>query len=232
MGCASSRDSIVPTSPLPPLPAVPKKSSSTTSFLSVVVIHHPPLHPGDSSHLVSLTSTTYNPIAMAAAAAKKSSSKSSSKEVILFTTSLRSIRRTYEDCRSLGSLLRALGVFVDERDVSMDASFRRHLQALLPHHPRPVALPQLFVGGRHLGGTEEVRQLHEDGRLEALLEGAPRVEDRRHVCGLCGGVRFLPCGECSGSRKVFEEETERIRRCPDCNENGLVRCPLCCSSTQ
>ncbi|KAJ6838451.1 uncharacterized protein M6B38_320850 [Iris pallida] len=74
---------------------------------------------------------------MAAAAAKKSSSKSSSKEVILFTTSLRSIRRTYEDCRSLGSLLRALGVFVDERDVSMDASFRRHLQALLPHHPGP-----------------------------------------------------------------------------------------------
>ncbi|KAG0483677.1 hypothetical protein HPP92_011761 [Vanilla planifolia] len=150
--------------------------------------------------------------------------------VVVYTTSLRGIRRTHADCCAVRAILRGFRVAIDERDVSMDAAYRRELQALLGGKGRPVSLPQVFVRGRHIGGADEVRQLHEVGELGKLLEGVPG-QDPAFVCGGCGGVRFVPCGSCNGSRKVFVEEESRVRRCEECNENGLVRCPNCCSSS-
>jgi glutaredoxin domain-containing cysteine-rich protein 1 len=45
-------------------------------------------------------------------------------------------------------------------------------------------------------------------------------------------VRFVPCDACSGSCKVFAVDLDddgagAFRRCPECNENGLARCPVC-----
>ncbi|KAM0954100.1 putative glutaredoxin, Thioredoxin-like superfamily [Dioscorea sansibarensis] len=145
--------------------------------------------------------------------------------VVLYTTSLRGIRRTHEDCCSVRAILKGLRVAVDERDVSMDSSFRHELQSLIGMN-KPFSLPQAFVKGRCIGGAEDVRQLHEAGELVKLLEGVRR-QDPCFVCAGCGGVRFVPCGVCSGSRKVFDEEGRMMRRCGDCNENGLVRCPNC-----
>ncbi|RWR79882.1 glutaredoxin family protein [Cinnamomum micranthum f. kanehirae] len=144
--------------------------------------------------------------------------------LVVYFTSLRSIRRTYEDCVSVRSIFRGFMVPVDERDVSMDSAYRRELQAVLG--PKPVVLPQVFIRGRHVGGAEEVRQLLESGELRKLLEGFPAM-DPVAVCGNCGGVRFVPCTNCRGSRKVFVEEEGQLRRCMDCNENGLMRCPNC-----
>ncbi|OMP00913.1 hypothetical protein CCACVL1_03255 [Corchorus capsularis] len=31
-----------------------------------------------------------------------------------------------------------------------------------------------------------------------------------------------------GSRKVFDEDEGLLKRCLECNENGLIRCPECC----
>ncbi|BAH92147.1 uncharacterized protein At3g28850 [Oryza sativa Japonica Group] len=148
--------------------------------------------------------------------------------VVLYTTSLRGVRRTFADCAAVRAVLRGLRVAVDERDVSMDASLRRELQSLLAARGRPFSLPQLLVGARLVGGADEVRQLHEAGELRRLLEGAAG-QDPAFVCGGCGGVRFVPCPACDGSRKVFVQEEGCARRCGDCNENGLVRCPNCCS---
>jgi len=110
----------------------------------------------------------------------------------------------------------------------MDASFRRELQALLAVRGRAFSLPQLLIGGRLVGGAEEVRHLHETGQLRRLLDGAAG-QDPAFVCDACGGVRFVPCTGCGGSRKVFVEEEDRVVRCGECNENGLVRCANCCS---
>ncbi|WOL06720.1 hypothetical protein Cni_G15454 [Canna indica] len=146
-------------------------------------------------------------------------------KVVLYFTSLRGVRRTFEDCRAVRAILRGLRFAVDERDVSMDASFRRELQGALKG--RPFSLPQVFFHGRWIGGAEEIRQAHEAGELLRMLEGAAR-QDPGFVCTGCGGVRFAPCPTCSGSRKIFVEEEGRLRRCLECNENGLVRCPDCC----
>ncbi|CAO2040680.1 unnamed protein product [Urochloa humidicola] len=160
----------------------------------------------------------------------------SARKVVLYLTSLRGIRKTYEDCWSTRSVLQGYGVRVDERDLSMHAGFKDELHAALGD-ATAGKLPQVFADGRHLGGAEEIRRMHEAGELSRALEacemapppgaGGGKGSVALDACSGCGGVRFVPCEECSGSCKVFLEEVGTFRRCPDCNENGLVRCPLC-----
>ncbi|RLN11893.1 hypothetical protein C2845_PM09G08600 [Panicum miliaceum] len=159
--------------------------------------------------------------------------------VVVYLTSLRGIRQTYEDCWSTSAVLRGYGVRVEERDLSMHAGFKDELRAALGggggEVARPPPLPQVFADGRHLGGAEEVRRLHEAGELAAALEACDAAPvpkgcaGAQDACGGCGGVRFVPCDACSGSCKVFAEDdgAGAFRRCPECNENGLVRCPVC-----
>ncbi|CAK9319593.1 unnamed protein product [Citrullus colocynthis] len=145
--------------------------------------------------------------------------------IVIYFTSLRGIRKTYEDCCLVRAIFRGFRVLVDERDISMDSFFRKDLQAKLGGTAR-VSLPQVFIGGTHVGGAEEIRQMNEGGELAGMLEGFPAAEVRT-VCGRCGDARFVPCSNCNGSRKLFGEDGG-LRRCPKCNENGLIRCPSCC----
>ncbi|XP_024366054.1 uncharacterized protein [Physcomitrium patens] len=142
--------------------------------------------------------------------------------VVLYLTSLRGIRKTFEDCHSLRMILQSFTVWIDERDVSMHAEFRQEVTDLLGG---PVMVPRLFIKGRYIGGSDEVRRLHEEGNLGPLLQDLPVVQYRQ-PCDGCGGVRFVPCPECSGSCKIITE-TNDVAQCPDCNENGLIRCPVC-----
>ncbi|XP_077240196.1 uncharacterized protein At5g39865-like [Tasmannia lanceolata] len=146
--------------------------------------------------------------------------------VVLYFTSLRGIRRTYEDCCVVKNIFAGFRVMVDERDISMDAMFRRELQSVLGQ--KTPSLPQIFIRGKWVGGVEEIKLLHEMGELAKLLHGFP-VKEPGVVCESCGDARFVPCAICNGSRKVFEEEERQLRRCLECNENGLLRCPYCCS---
>lgn len=146
--------------------------------------------------------------------------------VVLYFTSLRGIRKTYEDCCAVRMILRGFRVMVDERDISMDSSYRKELQNVFGG--KAMSLPQVFIRGKHIGGAEEIKQFNELGELGKHLEGFP-LRDTGFVCESCGDARFLPCPNCNGSRKIFEEEDELPRRCPECNENGLIRCPGCCS---
>ncbi|KAK9291182.1 hypothetical protein L1049_009370 [Liquidambar formosana] len=146
--------------------------------------------------------------------------------IVLYFTSLRGIRKTYEDCCAVRMIFRGFRVAVDERDISMDSTYRKELQSAL--EGKAVSLPQVFIRGKYVGGADEIKQLHEIGELGKFLEGFP-IQDPGFVCNNCGDARFMPCPNCNGSRKVFEEDEGLLRRCPDCNENGLIRCPNCCS---
>ncbi|MEI4856002.1 glutaredoxin domain-containing protein, partial [Klebsiella pneumoniae] len=65
--------------------------------------------------------------------------------MVVYFTSLRGVRRTYEDCYAVRMIFRGLRVYVDERDVSMDSGFRRELQRAMKE--KAVTLPQVFVNG-------------------------------------------------------------------------------------
>jgi len=187
-------------------------------------------------------------------------------KVVLYFTSLRGVRKTFEDCCHVRVIIKGLGIRVDERDVSMHSGFKEELKELMGEGFSGGGLPRVFLGEKYIGGAEEIRLLHEDGQLEKLVEFCERVDDGGHgagsACEACGDVRFVPCETCSGSCKIYyggdeekEEESEEaaekeeeeeeeeggggggeggeegeygFQRCPDCNENGLIRCPICC----
>ncbi|WCJ20773.1 Glutaredoxin family protein [Euphorbia peplus] len=174
-------------------------------------------------------------------------------KAIIYSTSLRGVRKTYEDCCHVRVILKGLGLRVDERDVSMHSGFKEELKQLLGHElisgTGGLGLPRVFVGTKYIGGAEEIKRMHEQGQLDMVFDGCERAEEHGGgvpgACEACGDVRFIPCETCSGSCKIYyeednddddneDEENEEenneygFQRCPDCNENGLIRCPICC----
>ncbi|KAL6129605.1 hypothetical protein ACLB2K_072955 [Fragaria x ananassa] len=143
--------------------------------------------------------------------------------VILYTTSLRGIRKTFDDCNSIRFLLESFRVAYFERDVSMHMEFRQELCSILGCNSVP---PKLFIKGRYIGGAEEVLALHEQGKLRPLLAGVP-LDLSQGSCQGCAGVRFVVCFKCNGSHKLIADKGES-NVCPQCNENGLIICPYCC----
>ncbi|EOA19684.1 hypothetical protein CARUB_v10003351mg [Capsella rubella] len=155
--------------------------------------------------------------------------------VVIYTTSLRGVRRTFEACNAVRSAVESFGVVVCERDVSMDRGFKEELVSLMAKRVKDdgaAALPpRVFVKGMYIGGAEEVLRLVEEGSFGELIRGIPRkkVGCESGACDGCGGLFFLPCFRCNGSCKMVKGwgSAAVIVRCNECNENGLVPCPIC-----
>ncbi|XP_074317686.1 uncharacterized protein LOC141653739 [Silene latifolia] len=146
--------------------------------------------------------------------------------VVLYTTSLGGVRRTFENCNRVRAILENHRIVFDERDVSLHGEFLAELRSVVGEEVGAVPVPRLFIKGRYLGGADEVVELNETGRLGRILSGAGVERGVGWVgCEGCGGARFVPCMECGGSCKVTVGGDKE--RCPNCNENGLVHCPLC-----
>ncbi|GAA0159132.1 oxidoreductase [Lithospermum erythrorhizon] len=144
--------------------------------------------------------------------------------VVVYFTSLRGVRRTFLDCSYVLMIFKAFRIELDERDISMHIAYKNELLNVLGE--KSVTFPQVFIKGKHIGGVDLIRQLHESGELVKMLKDMP-VKTIMKACDECGDFRFLPCINCDGSRKVFDEDEQQVRRCPDCNENGMVQCPIC-----
>ncbi|XP_057488716.1 uncharacterized protein At3g28850-like [Actinidia eriantha] len=144
--------------------------------------------------------------------------------VVIYTTTLRGIRKTFEDCNLVRSIIESHCVRTFERDVSMDSGFKEELRGIMGK--KAVRVPLVFVKGRLIGGADEVVKLEEEGKLGILLGGIPRAAAT--ACVGCAGVRFVMCVGCSGSCKVLDESGKKTLRCGKCNENGLIQCPICC----
>ncbi|CAN8246577.1 unnamed protein product [Cochlearia groenlandica] len=167
--------------------------------------------------------------------------------VVIYTTSLRGVRRTFEACNAVRAAVESSGVVVCERDVSMDKGFREELASLMAKRVRRkedegedlaaagALPPRVFVKGMYIGGAEEVLRLVEEGGFGEVIRGMPRKKSGGcgggdgGACDGCGGLFFLPCFRCSGSCKFVRGRRSAAVtvRCTECNENGLVPCPIC-----
>lgn len=85
--------------------------------------------------------------------------KESNNKIVIYFTSLRGIRRTYEDCCSVRMIFKSYRVGVDERDISMDSSYRKELQDLLGVEGKAITLPQVFIRGKHIGVLRRLSSL-------------------------------------------------------------------------
>lgn len=145
--------------------------------------------------------------------------------VVIYITTLRGIRKTFEDCNVVRSILDSHEVRFSERDVSMHSVFKEEIRGIMG--TRQVKIPAVFVKGRMIGSVEEVMRLEEEGKLGILLDGMPAARLGGGCCRGCGGMRFVMCVVCNGSCKVMEKEKKTMVKCLECNENGLVLCPIC-----
>ncbi|CAH8386437.1 unnamed protein product [Eruca vesicaria subsp. sativa] len=110
--------------------------------------------------------------------------------IVVYFTSLRVVRPTFEACRAVTTILRSFPVRIDERDLSMDASFAAELERIFfsSEEKELPKLPRVFIGGRYVGGAEEVKQLHEIGELKKLVQELPRVEPGKiPICKIRNG---------------------------------------------
>lgn len=72
-------------------------------------------------------------------------------------------------CTRAKSLLTAKGADFDEIDITMDSARRAEM---IDRSGGRMTVPQVFINGAHIGGSDDLAALEADGRLDALLEQA------------------------------------------------------------
>ena len=69
-------------------------------------------------------------------------------------------------CARARALLERKGIAFREVDIETDAALRAEMIARSGRR----SVPQIFIGGRHVGGFEELYQLERAGELESLVQ--------------------------------------------------------------
>nr|GEU57428.1 reverse transcriptase domain-containing protein [Tanacetum cinerariifolium] len=119
---------------------------------------------------------------------KKTMPSGAQNRIVVYMTSLRVVRSTYEACHNVRSILQGFRVMVEDRDLSMDSSFREELRKIMSRggkiikKNKVIKLPKVFIGGRYIGDAEDLQLLNETGELKKLVEGLPIMS--RRVCFL------------------------------------------------
>jgi len=68
-------------------------------------------------------------------------------------------------CARAKSLLDSKGAAYDEMDVMMDDKKRTEMH----ERAKRSTVPQIFINGQHIGGSDELASLEQAGKLDALL---------------------------------------------------------------
>jgi len=69
-------------------------------------------------------------------------------------------------CARAKNLLAAKGVEVEETDITMNANKR---DEMLGRSNGQFTVPQIFIDGRHIGGSDDLAALEASGQLDAML---------------------------------------------------------------
>ena len=68
-------------------------------------------------------------------------------------------------CARAKSLLDRKGAAYEETDVMMDEKKRSEMR----ERAKRTTVPQIFINGQHIGGSDELAALEQAGKLDALL---------------------------------------------------------------
>ena len=68
-------------------------------------------------------------------------------------------------CARAKGLLDAKGAAYEEMDVMMDDKKRNEMR----DRSRRTTVPQIFINGQHVGGSDDLAALEQAGKLDALL---------------------------------------------------------------
>ena len=68
-------------------------------------------------------------------------------------------------CARAKGLLEKKGVAYEEMDVMMDEKKRSEMR----ERSKRTTVPQIFINGQHIGGSDELAELDQAGKLDALL---------------------------------------------------------------
>ncbi len=71
-------------------------------------------------------------------------------------------------CGRAKKLLAEKGVDFDEYDITLGGPKRTEM---LRRAEGRTTVPQIFIDGRHIGGSDDLHQLERDGKLDPLLRG-------------------------------------------------------------
>lgn len=72
-------------------------------------------------------------------------------------------------CMAAKSLLRRKSASYEETDVSRDGQLR---VAMTQRAGGRRSVPQIFINGQHVGGSDELHELERQGKLDGLLAAA------------------------------------------------------------
>jgi glutaredoxin 3 len=70
-------------------------------------------------------------------------------------------------CARAKRLLDSKGVAYDEYEISMDSGKRAEM---MRRSKGRHTVPQVFIDGRHIGGSDDLAQLEHEGKLDPLLQ--------------------------------------------------------------
>jgi glutaredoxin 3 len=71
-------------------------------------------------------------------------------------------------CVAAKNFLKSRGLSWNEVRIDTDPAERERMVS----RARRTSVPQIFIGGTHVGGYDDLMALHRAGKLEPLLEGA------------------------------------------------------------
>ncbi|XP_020244180.1 putative glutaredoxin-C14 [Asparagus officinalis] len=90
----------------------------------------------------------------------------SKRALVIFSTSSCCI------CHTVKTLFFDLGVYPDVHELDEEPMGREMEKALIKITGRKPTVPAVFIGGKFIGGTENVMSLHLGGKLVPLLKDA------------------------------------------------------------
>ncbi|XP_063315994.1 glutaredoxin domain-containing cysteine-rich protein 1 [Pelobates fuscus] len=150
--------------------------------------------------------------------------------IVIYTTSLRVVRTTFERCEMVRKIFQNHRVKFEEKNIALNGDYGKEVDERCRRVNETPSLPVVFIDGHYLGGAEKILSMNESGELQDLLLKIERVQ-HPHACASCGGFGFLPCLVCHGSKmSVFRNcftDSFKALKCTACNENGLQRCKSC-----